>query len=211
MRDLAATRRVRRTWLRDGRPLALDGAPAPAVSVAHPFPVVCVMGVLRPRIFVAETVLRALSPAELRALLAHERAHLTAGDNLRRLLLRACAPLPWPALARRLEGRWQDASEGAADVRADAGLDLASALVATARLTPPGARLELGAAAFHTGGAVARRVRRLCAGPDAAVADPRSTSVIPLLAGLALVAGAAAWPRLAGATYQVLEALVHLP
>jgi hypothetical protein len=170
------------------------------------------MGVLRPRIFVAETVLGALSPAELRALLAHERAHLTAGDNLRRLLLRACAPLPWPAQARRLERRWQEASEGAADVRANAGLDLALALVATARLAPPGARLELGAAAFHSGGAVARRVRRLCVASGEA--PPREGSVLAksLAAGLGIVLGAAAaWPQLASPAHGLLEALVHLP
>jgi hypothetical protein len=209
-RDFQATRRLRRAWMRTGRPLQLEGSPAPAVGMAHPFPVVCVVGVLRPRVFVADTVLRALSPGELRALLAHERAHLVSRDNLRRLLLRASAPLPWPSLARGLERRWQDVSEEAADVRADAGLDLASALVATARLAPPGSRLELGAAAFHRGGAVARRVRRLCA-DSLPVAPPDGTWVPALLSALALAALATAGPRLLLPAYNLLEALVQLP
>lgn len=206
--DLRATRRVLRQWLRDGRPLAIEGAPAPVVRIPHPFPVVCVVGLVRPRILVAEAVLERLSASELRAVLAHERAHLAAADNLRRLLLRACPPLPWPSLAVRLERRWQDASEEAADLRTGAGFDLASALVATARLAPPGARLELGAAAFH-GGALARRVPRLCA-PPAAIAAPRRPWLLPLLSALAAAAWAAAWTGLAAPAHQLLEALVHL-
>jgi hypothetical protein len=207
--DLLATRRLLRAWLRDGRSLVLEGAPAPVVRISHPFPLVCVVGLLRPRILVAEAVLRGLSRSELRAVMAHERAHLAAADNLRRLFLRACPPLPWPTLAARLERRWQDASEEAADVRADAGFDLASALVATARLAPPGARLEVGAVAFH-GGALARRVGRLCEGPPAAGAPPRPW-LLPLMSALTVAACAAAWPSLAAPAYQLLEALVHLP
>ena len=209
-RDLRVTRRLRRAWLRGGRPLALPGSPAPAVAMSHPFPVVCVVGVLRPRVFVADAVLLALSPRELCALLAHERAHLASLDNLRRLLLRASAPLPWPSLAHGLERRWQDVSEEAADIRAGAGLDLASALVATARLAPPGSRLDLGAAAFHRGGAVARRVRRLCAPPSGPVEMPRGGS-LAFGAALGAAAGAAVWPYLVGPAYRLLEALVHLP
>jgi Zn-dependent protease with chaperone function len=210
-RDVQATRRLRRAWLKQGRPIDLPGAPVPLVAMEHPFPVVCVMGVLRPRIFVADAVLRALSPAELRALLAHERAHVGSFDNLRRLLLRASVPLPWPALARRLEQRWEDVSEEAADVRADAGLDLASALVATSRLAAPGSRLELGAAAFHRGGAVARRVRRLCAAQAGTDVRPVGARGLTLGAALGAATVAASWPYVVGPAYRLLEALVHLP
>jgi hypothetical protein len=179
--------------------------------MAHPFPVVCVVGVLRPRIFVADAVLLALSPREMRALLAHERAHLSSSDNLRRLLLRSSAPLPWPSLARGLERRWQDVSEEAADMRAEAGLDLASALVATARLAPPGSRLELGAAAFHRGGAVARRVHRLCASGGASPGPAPGAGRLAFGAALGAAAGTALWPYVVQPAYRLLEALVHLP
>jgi Zn-dependent protease with chaperone function len=210
-RDLALTRRLRRAWLRGGRPLALEGAPAPAVGMAHPFPVVCVVGVLRPRVFVSDAVLHALSPAQMRALLAHERAHVSSADNFRRLLLRGSAPLPWPSLARALERRWQDVSEEAADIRAGAGVDLASALVATARLAPPGSRLELGAAAFHRGGAITRRVRRLCSPASGPAAAPHGARRLALGAALGAAAGMAAWPHVVQPAYRLLEALVHLP
>ena len=208
--DLLITRRMRREWLRQGRPVALEGAPAPAVRMAHPFPVICVVGVIRPRIFVADAVLQGLSASEISAVLAHERAHVSAADNLRRVVMRLCPPLPWPSLARRLEQRWQDMSEEAADVRANAGLDLASALVSTARLAPPGARLQLGAAAFHSGGALARRVRRLCEPSPSPAVRPRRGWALPLAAAVAM-AGLTAWPHVVSPVHRLLEALVHLP
>jgi hypothetical protein len=83
--DFRATRRLRRLWEQEGRALPLPGSPAPAYAIRHPFPVVSVVGVLRPRLYVAEQVLERLSPSELRAVVAHEAGHLASLDNLKRL------------------------------------------------------------------------------------------------------------------------------
>ena len=80
------------------------GHAGPAFRIRHSFPVVSVVGILRPRLFIAEQVLEHLSSAELRAVLAHEAAHVSAADNLKRLVVRLCPALPWNAAARSARG-----------------------------------------------------------------------------------------------------------
>jgi len=157
-----ATAKVLAAWHRRAR--VLDGldAPLPAFAIDDPFPIVAVIGVLRPRLFVAERVLRECAPAEVAAMVKHECAHVSARDNLKRLIVRACPDLA--GVARRIDRAWGAAAEEAADARA-AGLDartrlnLADALIHVARLavpdTPPLA------SAFYLGGSIDDRVRRL--------------------------------------------------
>jgi Zn-dependent protease with chaperone function len=201
-------RRLRGEWLRRGRPVALEGAPAPGCLIEHPFPVVCVVGVLRPRLFLAASVLERLSAGELRATLAHEAAHVAAGDNLKRLLLRLCPPLSAPSGARRAQEMWQQASEEAADRRAGGGLEMASALLAIARMAGPGARLGVPGAAFHTGGPLERRVRRLAEDP---AAEPPPASRWRWLLAAGLSGGLVFLAQALGASYRIVEALVGLP
>src|SRR5262249_15435406 len=82
------TQRAVSTWMREAEPVGLSGAPAIAYRVRDAFPVVSLVGTLRPRIFVADQVLESLSPEEVQAAVAHEAAHLRSGDNLKRLILR---------------------------------------------------------------------------------------------------------------------------
>jgi len=157
-----ATVRVLAGWQRRAR--VLDGldVPLPAFAIEDPFPIVAVIGVLRPRLFVAERVLRECAPGEVDAMVRHECAHVSARDNLKRLIVRACPDLA--GVARRIDRAWSAAAEEAADARA-AGLDartrlnLADALIHVARLavpdTPPLA------SAFYLGGSIDDRVRRL--------------------------------------------------
>jgi hypothetical protein len=213
--DWRESRRLHRSWMKEGRPLALADAPVPAYRIRHPFPVVSIVGILRPRLFVAEQVLERLTPAELRAVLAHEAGHVRAADNLKRLLVRLCPALPSRSAARRLEERWEQAAEEAADARAGDSLELAAALVKTARLAPVGTRIELPVASFHKGSALARRVRRLtqtvATGAEASPpATPRPGLGALALAGALLVA-AAAGPQVLPLAHRVLEALVRLP
>ena len=114
-------------------------------------------------------------------MLAHEAWHVRAGDNVKRWLM-ACAPtIGFRPLAGRLEREWEEAMEIEADRGAGGALELASALVKTARLAPAGADLRVPAAAFHGGGSIARRIDRLVRGsrpdergaPRAAVARGR--------------------------------------
>jgi Zn-dependent protease with chaperone function len=203
-----ATRRMLQEWERSAEPLAMASVPAPTFGIVHPFPVVAVVGVLRPRLFVARSVLRALTPGELQAVLEHEAAHIRARDNFKRWLL-ACAPsIGWRRTALALERAWEGAAEQDADRGAQGALDLASALVKTARLAPHGAHLRVPAAAFHGGGDIARRVQDLVSGRPAASTRRSAFVTFLLAAGGALVAAA---PLLWPTVYRWAEALIHLP
>jgi Zn-dependent protease with chaperone function len=200
-----ATRRVLVEWQASAQPVAMPNGPAPAFRIAHPFPVVAVVGVLRPRLFVARSVLHALTPGELSAVLEHEAAHVRARDNVKRWLM-ACAPsIGWRRTALA-PAAWEDAA-GDADRGARGALELASALVKTARMAPEGVSLRIPAAAFHGGGDVARRVRELLSGPSQA-SGRRGSRTALLVDAAALVASA---PFLWPIAHHVAEALIHLP
>ncbi len=124
---------------------------------------------VEPRLFIARRVLDGLTPDEIAAAAAHESGHLSARDNLKRGLLRACrdALLIIPC-GRSLDRAWAEAAEGAADefaARASraAALDLASALVKIARMIPVGSRPTMPAGAFLVDdvSGIRARVRRL--------------------------------------------------
>ena len=79
--------RVVGQWLSTATPLTLPRLGLPAFQVESAFPVVAVVGLFRPRLVIARTVLEACTPDELEAVLDHERAHIRHHDNIRRLLL----------------------------------------------------------------------------------------------------------------------------
>lgn len=166
-----ATSRLVRDWVANSEPISVEGCPLPAYRLRHRFPVVAVVGVLRPRLFVAEQLFEQLTKEELAAAVAHELGHVHTHDNFKRAVLRACRDaLLFNPCGRALDRRWAEASEGAADEHAarrggSAALDLASALVKIARLAPAGARPAMPAGAFLVGdadgGSIDTRVRRL--------------------------------------------------
>ena len=165
-----ATRRLASNWVRHSEPIQLKDINIPAYRIRHSFPVIAVVGVLRPRLFISAQVFASLTDEELSAALSHERAHLAVRDNLKRGLLRACRDaLTIVPCGRSLDQAWAEASEAAADERAaragaHVALSLASALIKIARLAPAGVRLTMPAGAFLVGeraGCVAWRVRRL--------------------------------------------------
>jgi Zn-dependent protease with chaperone function len=117
-----------------------NGLPAPILVVESEPPVLAMSGLLRPRLLVSRSILRALSPEELDAALRHERSHLASHDNLKRFLF-LLAPnfLPFARAFARLDQCWSQFIEWAADDHAAAGdphraAILASALVQVARL-----------------------------------------------------------------------------
>jgi Zn-dependent protease with chaperone function len=169
-RTWLATRRLARDWMRRAEPFEVQGAQVPAFRIRHNFPVIAVIGVLRPRLFVASQVFGALTQAELAAALAHERGHVEGRDNLKRALLQAGEDaLLHAPLGRSLRRAWQSESEMAADEFAAAAgpaaaLDLASAIVKISKLIPRGARPTLPAGAHLLGDdddGTSRRVRNL--------------------------------------------------
>ncbi len=154
-----------------------------------------VAGLLEPRIVVSQTLASSLTAREFDAVVAHERAHIGARDNLKRLAM-LLAP-DWLGLTTRgrgVERAWAQAAELAADDAVAAGgaraaIDLAAALVKAARLSAaPSVRLELSSGMFD-GDEITTRVTRLAA-PGPGVADARRAS--PLRPAVAIAAALAA-------------------
>ena len=219
--DLWRTSRLARRWSAAGRPVA--GLPLPATRFAHEFPVAAVVGLRRGRLFLADGLMRALSPEELDGVVAHEAAHCAARDNLKRLLLRASPDLlAWSGPGARLRQAFDEAAEREADDRACARVSplvLAGALLRVAALVPPGPGLDAALVAFHRDGSLSERVRGLVAahertaasmpGPGQA-ARPMKRVLGAALAGAVLsgvvVAGSWSLPLVHG----LLEFLVHL-
>jgi hypothetical protein len=207
-----ATNRVLRTWMRTATPIVLPGVEVPSFAIDVAFPVVAVVGILRPRVVVARQVLTQSSPAELRAIVAHERRHLENRDNLRRALM-ACLPDPLSIarLGERLTERWHDATEQAADDASgehspNGRCDLAAALLNVARLAAGQPAVSLPASALYRGEDLERRVRRLVCSPPSPPLP--KASVIHRVAGstsLLLAAGLALH-----AMHEVVEAAVTL-
>jgi Zn-dependent protease with chaperone function len=157
LRSWFATRNLRREWLRNSEQIELQQIEIPAFRIAHAFPVIAVVGHLRPRLFVAENVLRSLSGEELAAAVAHERGHLSARDNFKRTLLQICGDtLFFAPFGRPLDRLWANTAEAAADEfaaqqSAAAALNLASALVTIAKMVPAGRRASVPVGAYLVG------------------------------------------------------------
>lgn len=206
---LAATAMAARRFCRQcrhiGRVLVVPGK-APMLALA---------GIVRPRLLVSASVLRRLSPAQLQAGLRHERAHLRARDNAKRLLM-ILTPAPGRRF-RALERAWARATEWAADDRAVAGdaqrsLTLASALVEVARLGPcvpasPVAPVLVHAALTGDGADLADRVGRLLAPPPARDADRRRAWAG--WTGLTVLIWGMLQPTTLTVTHRLLERLVR--
>src|ERR1051325_5129387 len=167
----AGTRRLVSDWMKDAEAVALAGVPVPAYRIRHPFPVIALVGAMRPRLFIASQLFETLNPEEMSAAIRHEIGHLSAYDNLKRPVMRACcdmlAPVP---CGRALDRAWKEAAEEAADEftengdRAPGALAVASAIIKIARQIPGGASRALPAGAFliaEAGDDIARRVRQL--------------------------------------------------
>jgi len=166
-----ATRRLMADWKAHGKAVRIDGIGVRAYLIDHSFPIIAIVGALRPKLFIAGRVLDSLTPEEIIAALAHESGHLAMRDTLKRGILRACRDmLLMVPCGRSLDSAWADASECAADEYAaregrERALDLASALVKIARMIPGGARPTIPAGAFLLGdensASVKWRVHRL--------------------------------------------------
>jgi Zn-dependent protease with chaperone function len=165
--------------------LSLVGSPDPllgAVIVRHHEPAAYCLPGPRTCIVLTTGAIKALDEGELRAVLAHERAHLRGRHhllvNLAGALNVAFPRVPAFRIAREQVSRL-------AELRAD---DAASA--AAHRLVVAGALLNLGAgvpaAALGAGTADAARVRRLIDGP-AAIGGTRAAGVTSAVAAVVLV------------------------
>jgi Zn-dependent protease with chaperone function len=205
---LRATR-AGRAWARTERLVARW--PTDRHIVDADFPIVAVVGIWRPRLYVARRVVDACDAEELDAMIAHERAHIAARDNVTRLAF-LCAPFAVPRVARALEEAWTRASEEAADdaARRDArtSLALASALTKVARLAVGQPMPLLHASAIFSGSSVSERVQRLLQTVPPATSHTAYWRYVAALAVMAMMSSAAAMRQI----YDVAEYCVrHLP
>jgi Zn-dependent protease with chaperone function len=175
-------------------------------------PVFALVGFLRPRVMISQPVRNALSDAQMDAALRHERAHRSAGDNLKRLaLLAAPRPLGLRLCFRGLEREWMRLAEWAADDAAIAGeparaLALAEALVSVARLCGNGAAALVASSLVACNEDLERRVQRLLNTRPAT--SGRSSGAQPAMLTAAASTAAAILLALAARQSEVL-ALVH--
>ena len=97
------TRSAVRAYMRSAKRVTLPGWSGPA-WVVDGSAGVCVVGLWRPALLVSRGVLASCTPRELSGIVAHERAHVAALDNWKKLLVR-CVPdvLAWTPVARVLD------------------------------------------------------------------------------------------------------------
>ncbi len=185
-----STRQLMKNWLGDSTQINIAGVDLPIHRIAHKFPVLAVVGVFRPKIFVAEIVLATLADNELRAAIAHECGHLRAQDNFKRTVLRICRDLVILPVGKGLDLAWAQnaevvADEFAANEGSHKAIDLASALVKITRIVPDGSTPSLPVGAYiitDREGDIASRVRRLLNfryGSSQAIPRERRTLVLP--------------------------------
>ena len=218
------TKRLICEWMRLSEPVAIDGVNIPVYRIRHPFPVIAVVGVLRPQMFVAEQILSELDAAELAAAIAHECGHISTHDNLKRIAMRVCGDLLVFPLGKSLDRVWSDAAESAADEFAASrggrrsALDLASALIKVGRITPQEAAWAMPIGAFlleAEDGSLAVRVDQLLQIADqanaidgvAANTTQNAIWLIPILTSL-LIAPLALNSELLSAVHSFSEALL---
>jgi Zn-dependent protease with chaperone function len=136
------TRRLISEWTENSSPISLSSIAMPVYKLQHPFPVFAVVGIVKPRLFVAEQVLNTLDDSEIEAVLRHEFGHIAASDNLKRLAMKISGDILVLPIGRSIEKNWAETSERAADDYAvehgstSTAIDLASALIKIARLFP---------------------------------------------------------------------------
>ena len=172
-------------------------------------PIVGVVGAWRPRLVTAECVISACSPDELRQVVAHEAAHVSARDNLKLLLILACPdPLAWTPLGAEMLQRWRSEAEFAADQLATGDdphkrVALAAALIKVARLLGAANQARHPLSMPVALDDVEARVRQLL-GP----AYSPAAKLNRVLVSIALLAPLAALPGYAP-VHELIEALVR--
>jgi Zn-dependent protease with chaperone function len=183
-----------RRWMKNSDDLPCGERSISIRAVRGARPVVSLVGLWRPRLFVSRTIAEALTPDELEAIVLHEVWHRSAWDNLKRLaVLAAPDALHVFGAGTALESRWMSAAEleadrGAARGDSERGLSLASALVKVARLMPDVRPLPAPVSNLYNGGPLAERVGRLvnsCGESPDHPALPWLGLAVTLLAGCA--------------------------
>ena len=195
--NLAATfSRAKRQHRRHRHLIGLLSEPLPhhsgALVIEHDAPVAyCLPGVTRSATVLSRGLLQLLSADQLRAVIAHERAHLLQRHHLVLLAFKSWhSALPWFPIANRAENAVALLVEMLADDQArrvvdDRTLATAIALVGSAhQVDPLGTDVELADGPDHPFDLVMPRVRRLINPPEPL---PRSTALFVAASAAALL------------------------
>jgi Zn-dependent protease with chaperone function len=190
------TRRLISDWSRNSVPVTMRSVPMPVFKLRHPFPVFAVVGIVRPRLFIAEQVLDALEADEIAAVIGHEFGHIAAWDNLKRLAMKLCGDILILPLGRSLDRDWSEVSERAADEYAvengsrSTALNLASALIKIARIVPDKPLPAMPAVSYlvQADDSLELRIRRLLtlADQESVTANRSGRSLTPVVALIAI-------------------------
>jgi Zn-dependent protease with chaperone function len=192
------TRRLRTTWDGSATRTTLEGVSLPVYRLDNAFPVFAVVGVLRPRIYIADPIFETLDADEIAAVIKHELGHTSAHHNLKRLLMQLCSDVLVAPVGHSLDRSWSKAAEEAADEFAAAtggrqtAVDLAAALIKIARIIPdqPAPAMPAVSYAFN-GELLAARVRRLLMLADRelpSISSTRWSGLIALMLAVAFIA-----------------------
>jgi beta-lactamase regulating signal transducer with metallopeptidase domain len=193
------TRRLECRWKAEAVATPSLAIPVLAYRIPSEMPLAALVGVVRPRLFVSDQFLDALSAGERQAVLDHEAAHLLSLDNLKRTVMRLAPDwLSFSSSGREIETAWAIAAEEAADDHAAGperacALDLAGALLKALRLAP---MRFAEASNFCDGATIAHRVARLLQDPPARRRPERSLAqrfvwILTLLSAATLLASPA--------------------
>jgi Zn-dependent protease with chaperone function len=211
------TSRFLQTVERTATRITLPGVSLPTWQLETAFPLVALAGIWRPSLLVARGILEQVPGDELQVIVKHELAHARQRDNVARLLLTGLPDVL--SLGQKwlgVERAWQEASEDAADELAtgddaQARVCLASALVRVARMVGSRAMPAVPLLAFHRGGSVERRVRRLLVSVEPRASAPSHPLVFMTLTLSS--SGALAWWLTANVVllrvHQAIEWLVN--
>jgi hypothetical protein len=189
--NLRLTRRVEREWLRASTAIE-SGSAMRAFMIDASSPIVALVGVFRPTLVAARSVIEACSVEEIAAIVGHERGHFEARDNFKRWLM---SSLPDTLRHTPIHGEmldaWHHASEDAADDAATGGdaqarADLAGLLLKVIRLAPNPLWKSAVVSAFVERDGLERRVRRLLQ-PE--LEPPAPVALAPIIALALLGAG----------------------
>ncbi len=212
MAGTAAGARVYAAWrgtmrtVAEWRHEAIASGRLPMSSIETSFPVVAVIGLWKPRLYIARQVMESCDSRELEAMVAHEVAHVRAADNVMRFLfLSAPAARFGTGVMADIEHAWTAAAEERADdcarIDAQSSLALASALTKVARLAANTHVPVLHASSIFSGIAVEARVRRLFAQRP----EPTTARIWPALTVAAAVVSIAVSPTGQQAVYETAE------
>lgn len=203
--SVAVARYIRRHQIATPAWLAAHWGQAPGrlVTLDAPAPYGLTFGALRPRVLVTTGLLRALSDAEVAAVLAHEQEHLRSRDPLKNVLARAILARHFylPAITS-LRDRFSSGSELSADRAAIAVHGAAPLAGALLKVTEgPAWALASPSAAMNTRALLEARVSQLETGTPPRHSPAGRHTILPTLTAALLLGSAIAWSALIVAHY----------